>query len=63
MQFTWQELREGHFVAGNDPGGAQLGQMDPKRWATMYEQLTDLKVIAKAFDPATAYTLQFIQAQ
>ena len=61
MQFTWQKLREGHFVAGNDPSGAQLGQMDPKRWATMYEQLTDLKVIANPFDPATAYTLQFIQ--
>ena len=61
MQFTWQKLRDGHFVAGNDPSGAQLGQMDPKRWATMYEQLADLKVIANPFDPATAYTLQFIQ--
>jgi NitT/TauT family transport system substrate-binding protein len=63
MQFTWQKLREGHFVAGNDPSGAQLGQMDPKRWATMYEQLTDLKVIANPFDPATAYTLQFVRQQ
>jgi NitT/TauT family transport system substrate-binding protein len=61
MQFTWEKLRDGHFVAGNDPGGAQLGQMDPKRWATMYEQLTDLKVISNPIDPATAYTLQFIQ--
>jgi NitT/TauT family transport system substrate-binding protein len=63
MQFTWRKLREGHFVAGNDPSGAQLGQMDPMRWATMYDQLTDLKVITKAFDPATAYTLQFIHTQ
>ena len=23
MQFTWQKLREGHFVAGDDPSGAQ----------------------------------------
>lgn len=60
MQFTWQQLRDGHFVAGDDPGGKQLGQMDPKRWSTMYEQLIDLKVIGKAFDPATAYTLQFL---
>ena len=57
MQFTWQQLRDGHFVAGDDPTGAQLGQMDPKRWATMYEQLVDLKVIGKPFDPTTAYTL------
>jgi NitT/TauT family transport system substrate-binding protein len=63
MQFTWQQLRDGHFVAGEDPTGAQLGQMDPKRWATMYEQLVDLKVIDKPFDPRAAYTLQFLQAQ
>jgi NitT/TauT family transport system substrate-binding protein len=63
MQFTWQQLKDGHFVAGEDPTGAQIGQMDPKRWATMYEQLVDLKVIDKPIDPATAYTLQFIQPQ
>ncbi len=61
MQFTWQQLRDGHFVSGEDPSGSQLGQMDPKRWTTMYEQLVDLKVISKPFDPTTAYTLQFLQ--
>jgi NitT/TauT family transport system substrate-binding protein len=60
MQFSWQQLRDGHFVAGDDPSGAQLGQMDPKDWTTIYEQLIDLKVIGKSFDPATAYTLQFL---
>jgi NitT/TauT family transport system substrate-binding protein len=63
MQFTWTQLRDGHFVAGDDPSGAQLGQMDPKRWDTMYQQLVDLKVIEKPFDPATAYTLQFLQSK
>jgi hypothetical protein len=29
----------------------------------MYKQLLDLKVIDKPFDRATAYTLQFVQAQ
>ena len=60
MQFSWRALRDGHFVAGDDPSGAQLGQMDPKRWQTMYEQLLELKVIEKKFDPSTAYTLQFV---
>jgi len=60
MQFTWQALRDGHFVAGDDPSGAQLGRMVPDRWETMYKQLLDLKVIDKAFDPATGYTLQFV---
>ena len=63
MQFSWQALRDGHFVAGDDPSGAQLGRMDPERWSTMYQQLLDLKVINKPFEPATAYTLQFVQTR
>jgi NitT/TauT family transport system substrate-binding protein len=59
MQFTWQALRDGRFVTGDDPSGAQLGQMTSERWSTMYKQLYDLKVIDTVFDPATAYTLQF----
>jgi hypothetical protein len=32
MQFTWKALRDAHFVAGDAPDGADLGQLDPKRW-------------------------------
>jgi NitT/TauT family transport system substrate-binding protein len=60
MTFTWQALRDGHFVAGDDPRGGQLGQMTSERWSALYKQLVDLKVIDKPFDPATAYTLQFV---
>jgi NitT/TauT family transport system substrate-binding protein len=63
MTFSWQGLRDGHFVAGDDPSGAQLGQMTAARWTTMYNQLLDLKVIDKPFDPTTAYTLQFLHTQ
>jgi NitT/TauT family transport system substrate-binding protein len=59
MTFSWQALRDGHFVDGDEPGGGQLGQMKPERWATMYQQLLDLKILGRPFDPATAYTLQF----
>lgn len=59
MQFTWQALKDGHFVSGTDPN--QLGQFDPQRWAAMYQQLRDLKVIQKPIDPANAYTTQFLQ--
>ena len=61
MQFTWQALRDGHFVSGDDQSGAKIGQMDPERWATLYKQLLELKVIEKEFDPQGAYTLQFVQ--
>jgi NitT/TauT family transport system substrate-binding protein len=60
MHFTWQALRDGNFVTGSDASGAQVGQMEPARWKTMYDQLIDLKVIDKQFDPSTAYTLQFV---
>ena len=60
MHFSWQQLRDGHFVAGDDPTGASIGQMEAGRWTTMYGQLVDLKVISKSFDPATAYTLRFL---
>jgi len=60
MEFTWKALRDGHFVTGDDPSGAQLGKMNAERWSTMYAQLLDLKVIEKQFDPAMAYTLQFV---
>jgi NitT/TauT family transport system substrate-binding protein len=63
MKFSWQALRDGHFITGDESGGAQIGRMDPERWSTMYKQLLDLKVIDKPFDPATAYTLQFVQAK
>jgi NitT/TauT family transport system substrate-binding protein len=63
MQFSWQALREGHFVIGDDLSGAQLGRMEPERWSSMYKQLLDLKVIDKPFDPATAYALQFVETK
>ena len=61
MKFTWQALRDGHFVAGDDPSGAELGQMKAERWSAMYKQLVELKVIEKTFDPSTAYTLQLLK--
>ncbi|MGA1986971.1 MAG: ABC transporter substrate-binding protein [Candidatus Sulfotelmatobacter sp.] len=63
MQFSWQALRDGHFVTGEDASGAQLGEMNPERWATMYQQLFDLKIITKPFDAKVAYTLQFVAAR
>lgn len=60
MQFSWQELRDGRFVGGEDPSGVQLGQMEPARWTLLYKQLRDLNIIEKEFEPGTAYTLQFV---
>jgi NitT/TauT family transport system substrate-binding protein len=59
MEFTCQALKDGHFVyPDNDPSKA--GDFDPTRWSRMYQQLVDLKLIQHPFDPATAYTMQFV---
>jgi NitT/TauT family transport system substrate-binding protein len=60
MQFSYQALRDGHFIAGDAAGTAPLGQMTPQRWTATYRQLADLKMFPSPFDPATAYTLQFV---
>ena len=60
MKFSYEALRDQHFIAGEDPSGADLGRFDPARWTSMYQQLLDLKVISKPFDPTIAYTLQFM---
>jgi NitT/TauT family transport system substrate-binding protein len=60
MKFSYEGLRDQHFITGDAPNGADLGRFDPKRWTNMYQQLLDLKVIQKPFDPAIAYTMEFM---
>jgi len=60
MAFTYQALKDGRFITGADPSGSQLGQLDPARWQTMYQQLLDLKILKKPFDPKIAYTTEFL---
>ncbi len=59
MNYSYNALKTGHFVTGDDASGAQVGQFDPARWNTMYQQLLELKVVQKPIDPATAYTTKF----
>lgn len=61
MQFTWQALKDGHFVDDGNP--ANIGRMDPARWTAMYNQLSGLKLIAQPMDPASAYTLAYCNSQ
>jgi NitT/TauT family transport system substrate-binding protein len=65
MAFSYQTLKDQHFLTGdgpNDPklvSGDMLGKFTTQRWATLYAQLLDLKVITTPIDPSKAYTLQF----
>jgi NitT/TauT family transport system substrate-binding protein len=60
MKFSYEGLRDQHFITGDAANGADLGRFDPARWTSMYQQLLDLKVITKPFDPTIAYTMRFI---
>ena len=60
MEFSARKLKEMKFETGDGPDGDQLGRFTPERWATMYQQLVDLKVITNPIDPKTAYTLKYL---
>jgi NitT/TauT family transport system substrate-binding protein len=60
MKFSYEALRDQHFITGDTLNGADLGRFDPARWNSMYQQLLDLKVIQKPFDPTIAYTMRFM---
>lgn len=59
--YSYNALKKGNFITGDDPSGAQVGQFDPARWNTMYQQLLALHVLNKPIDPSTAYTTQFLK--
>jgi NitT/TauT family transport system substrate-binding protein len=58
--YTAQTLRDGGFITGGDPSGAQTGRMTAERWQTSYEQLKSLGILHGPIDPATAYSLKFV---
>jgi NitT/TauT family transport system substrate-binding protein len=57
--YSYRTLKQGNFITGDDPTGAQTGTFDPARWQTMYSQLHALGVIKQPIDPATAFSTQF----
>lgn len=59
--YTAQALRDGAFITGDDPTGAQTGRMSAARWNAGYQQLKSLGILEGPLDPATAYSLQFAQ--
>jgi NitT/TauT family transport system substrate-binding protein len=58
--YTAQTLRDGGFITGTDPSGAQTGRMTAARWQANYDQLKSLGILHGPLDPATAYSLQFV---
>lgn len=64
--FTAQALHDGGFISGSSAGSNQsnldqTGQMTTARWETTYEQLKSLGILQGPVDPATAYSLKFLQ--
>jgi NitT/TauT family transport system substrate-binding protein len=59
--YTAQALRDGGFITGDDPTGAQTGRMTAARWTAGYQQLKSLGILEGPLHPSTAYSLQFAQ--
>ena len=59
--YTAQALRDGGFITGGDPTGAQTGHMTAARWQANDAQLKSLGIVQSILDPATAYSLNFVQ--
>ena len=59
--FTAKALRDGGFVDGGDASGATIGRMTDARWQQTYLQLKALGILSAPIDPASAYSLQFLQ--
>jgi NitT/TauT family transport system substrate-binding protein len=61
MKYSYNALKSGNFITGPDTSGAQVGQLDPARWLTLYNQLQSLGVLHHPIDPTSAYTTQFLK--
>jgi NitT/TauT family transport system substrate-binding protein len=59
--YTAQALRDGGFITGGYPTGAQTGRMTAARWQAGYGQLKSLGILQGPLDPATAYSLKLAQ--
>jgi NitT/TauT family transport system substrate-binding protein len=58
--FTAQALKDGGFISGGaEPD--QTGQMTAARWQATYDQLKGLGILAGPVDPASAYSLKYLQ--
>jgi NitT/TauT family transport system substrate-binding protein len=60
MIFSWQALKDGKFIFGADPSGAEAGKFDPARWAATYKILRGLNVITTDLDVTKSYTTEFV---
>jgi len=59
--YTAQALRDGDFITGDAGKNEQIGKMSAARWQATCEQLKSLGIVGASFDPATAYSLQFVR--
>jgi NitT/TauT family transport system substrate-binding protein len=61
MQYSYDALKRGRFITGDDPSGALVGQFDPARWQALDTQLTALHLLNKPVDARSAYTTRFLK--
>lgn len=58
MTFSWQALKDGKFIDGDNPG--EFGQFNPARWKMQYDKLRSINILTEDADPARSYTTEFL---
>jgi NitT/TauT family transport system substrate-binding protein len=61
MQYSYDALKKGSYITGEDAGGTLVGQFDGARWQSMYAQLLDLHVLKRPIEVNSAFTTQFLK--
>ena len=60
MQYSYNALKKGNYVTGDDGSGALVGQFDSSRWQSMYAQLLALHVLKRSIEVNSAFTTKFL---
>ncbi len=60
MQFSWQALKDGHYIEGFADQGEGIGQFKLERWQKQYGILKQVGVLTTDFDPKVAFTSEYL---
>ena len=58
--YSWQALKDGHYIEGFADRGEAVGQFKPERWRELDRILREVGVLTKPNDPQSVFTTEFL---
>ena len=59
-QYSWQALKDGHYIEGFAEKGEAVGQFKPERWRELDRILHEVGVLVKPTDPQAVFTTEYL---